>query len=53
MTVPDSLQGALVLSFVDLALSFILIGGIGVILSLFPYINKLGTIDERKLGDGH
>ena len=50
--IPDSLEGAILLSIIDFLLSFVVITGIGVILSLFPYLNKLGEIDEKKLREG-
>ena len=53
MKVPDTLEGAFVLSLVDFVLSFVFIGGIGVMLALFPQINKLGKVDESKLSEGH
>lgn len=50
--IPDSLEGAVLLSIIDFFLSFVVIIGIGIILSLFPYLNKLGEIDEKKLREG-
>lgn len=50
--IPDSLEGAVLLSIIDFFLSFVVITGIGVILSLFPYLNKFGEIDEKKLREG-
>lgn len=50
--IPDSLEGAVLLSIIDFFLSFVVITGIGVILSLFPYLNKLGEIDEKNLREG-
>jgi hypothetical protein len=41
--IPDTLQGALILSAIDFFLSFIIISGIGVVLALFPLINRVGT----------
>ena len=40
--IPNTLEGALILSVIDFFLSFIIIAGIGVVLSLFPYINRFG-----------
>ena len=39
---PDTLQGAIILSVIDFFLSFVIIAGIGVVLSLFPLINRIG-----------
>ncbi|KAA5597255.1 hypothetical protein [Blastochloris sulfoviridis] len=39
---PDTLQGAIILSIIDFFLSFVIIAGIGVVLSLFPLINRIG-----------
>lgn len=38
--VPDTFQGAVVLSVIDFFLSFLIISGIGVVLALFPLLNK-------------
>ncbi|HVI51452.1 MAG TPA: hypothetical protein VM661_09605 [Candidatus Sulfotelmatobacter sp.] len=53
MIIPDSLNGALALSFIDFFLSIVMISGIGFVLALFPLLNKLGKIDEDKLRQGH
>jgi hypothetical protein len=39
--VPDTLQGALIVSVIDFFLSFLIISGIGVILSFFPLLNRI------------
>ena len=39
--VPDTLQGALIVSVIDFFLSFLIISGIGVILSFFPLLNRV------------
>jgi len=39
--VPDTLQGALIVSVIDFFLSFIIISGIGVVLSCFPLLNRV------------
>ena len=39
--IPDSVEGALLLSVIDFFLSFVVISGIGVVLALFPYLNRL------------
>jgi len=38
--VPDTLQGALIISVIDFFLSFVIISGIGVVLALFPLLNR-------------
>ena len=38
--VPDTLQGALIVSVIDFFLSFVIISGIGVVLSFFPLLNR-------------
>ena len=53
MTVPDTLEGSFMLSIIDFILSFVIIWGIGLVLYLFPYLNKIGDIDENKLKGGH
>jgi len=42
MPIQDNVHGALLISAIDFFLSFVLIGGLGVILSLFPLLNRLG-----------
>jgi len=41
MPIQDNVHGALLISALDFFLSFVLIGGLGVILALFPLLNKL------------
>ena len=50
--IPDSVYGAALLSIIDFFLSFVVISGIGFVLSLFPYLNRLGELDEKKLREG-
>jgi hypothetical protein len=50
---PDSLYGAFMLSFIDFFMSMVMISGIGVVLALFPLLNRLGKVDERALRHGH
>jgi hypothetical protein len=50
--IPDSVYGAILLSIIDFFLSFVVIAGIGFVLALFPYLNRLGKIDEKKLREG-
>ena len=52
MTMPDSLYGALMLSFIDFFTSMLMISGIGVVLALFPLLNRLGKVDEAALRKG-
>jgi hypothetical protein len=40
--IPDTLEGAIILSIIDFFLSFVIIAGIGVILSFFPLLNRFG-----------
>jgi hypothetical protein len=47
MPIQDNLHGALLISAIDFTLSFFIIGGIGVILALFPLLNKLGRRDSQ------
>lgn len=47
MMLEDSLLSAFSLSIIDFILSFVFIAGIGVVLYLFPYLNKLGEISEE------
>lgn len=39
--VPDTLQGALIVSVIDFFLSFVIISGIGFVLALFPLLNRV------------
>lgn len=48
MPIQDNLNGALLISAIDFILSFVIIGGIGVILSLFPLLNRFG----KQAGNG-
>ena len=50
--IPDSVYGAILLSIIDFFLSFVVIAGIGFVLALFPYLNQLGEVDEKKLREG-
>jgi Na+-transporting methylmalonyl-CoA/oxaloacetate decarboxylase gamma subunit len=45
--VPDTLQGALIVSVIDFFLSFLIISGIGVVLSFFPLLNRVAQFIER------
>ena len=46
--VPDTFQGAVVLSVIDFFLSFLIISGIGFILSMFPLLNKAADLFSGK-----
>jgi len=50
--VPDSNQGAIILSVIDFILSFGIISGIGFILALFPLLNRFWKVDEEALRRG-
>jgi hypothetical protein len=41
--IPDTLQGALILSLIDFIASFVIISGIGMVLALFPLLNRIGS----------
>lgn len=43
MPIGDNLQGALLISAIDFFLSFVIIGGIGLLLALFPLINRFAN----------
>jgi hypothetical protein len=51
LRLPDTLQGAIILSVIDFFLSFVIIAGIGVVLALLPQINRLvrREVDEDEL----
>lgn len=53
MIVPDTVEGSILLSVIDFILSFFIIWGIGLVLYIFPYLNKLGSVNEEKLKGGH
>lgn len=40
--IPDTLQGALILSVIDFFLSFVVISFIGIVLTGFPLLNRIG-----------
>lgn len=52
VTIPDTIQGAIILSVIDFILSFVIISGIGFVLALFPLLNRLGTVDDQALRKG-
>lgn len=49
MPIQDNLHGALLISAIDFILSFVIIGGIGLILAMFPLLNKFSKQDTKKL----
>jgi hypothetical protein len=51
MMMPDTLYGAVLISVIDFFLSMLIITGIGVVLALFPLLNRLGRIDDSTLRD--
>lgn len=53
MTMPDTLYGALMLSLIDFVASMVMISGIGVVLALFPLLNRIGRVDEEALRKSH
>ncbi|GFO55411.1 hypothetical protein [Geomesophilobacter sediminis] len=53
MPIQDNLNGALLISAIDFVLSFVIIGGIGVVLALFPLLNRLGKVDDETLKKSH
>ena len=53
MPIGDNLHGAVVISVIDFILSFVIIGGIGLVLALFPLLNRLGHVDDETLKKPH
>lgn len=51
--IPDTLNGALLLSLIDFFLSFIIIAAIGLVLAAFPLLNRLGSVSDESLKAGH
>jgi hypothetical protein len=49
----DTVTFAVMLSVIDFFLSMVLISGIGVILWLLPFLNRLGKLDEESMRRGH
>ena len=47
MPIQDNVNGALLISAIDFILSFVIIGGIGVILALFPLLNRFRKHDDK------
>ncbi len=53
ISIPDSVNGAVIISIIDFILSFVIISGIGVVLALLPLVNRWWKLDEAKLRQGH
>jgi len=53
MTVPDTLEGAYILSIVDFFLSIVIIWVISLVLYCLPYVNKFGDVTDESLTSGH
>lgn len=53
MVVPDTIDGAIILSVVDFFLSIVIIWLISLVLYLFPHLNKLGRVTDEQLKGGH
>ena len=49
----DTVTFAVILSVIDFFLSMLLLSGIGVILWLLPFLNRLGKLDEESMRRGH
>jgi uncharacterized ion transporter superfamily protein YfcC len=49
----NPVQAAILVSVIDFFLSFVIISGIGIVLALFPYLNRLGKVDDNHLRSGH
>ena len=47
MLIPDTLQGAIMLSLIDFFLSFVVIAGIGFVLAAFPALRRLAAVTEK------
>ena len=53
ITIPNTVEGAVIISIVDFILSFVIISGIGVVLALLPLVNRYWSIDDKDLKGGH
>ena len=47
MLVPDTLQGALLLSVIDFFLSFVVIAAIGFVLAAFPWLDRIAKLGAK------
>jgi hypothetical protein len=45
----DSLTFALILSVIDYLLCFVMVAGIGLIIYLLRFLNRFGSLDEKKM----
>ena len=45
--IPDTLEGALILSVIDFVASFVVIAGIGGVLGLFPLLNRVVRVGRE------
>jgi hypothetical protein len=45
----DTLTFAFILSVIDFFLCFVMIAGIGVVISLLRYLDRFGKLDENKM----
>jgi len=52
-SIPDTIGGAVAISIIDFILSFVIISGIGLILTALPLVNRRWKINEAKLRSGH
>ena len=52
-TIPDTIQGAVIISIIDFILSFVIISGIGVVLAILPVVNRHWHLDDEKIRKGH
>jgi hypothetical protein len=48
----DTVTFSIMLSIIDFFLSMLMISGIGVVLSLLPYLNRLGSLNEENMRRG-
>ena len=49
----DTISFAIMLSVIDFILSIVMISGIGVVLSLLPYLNRIGKLNDEDMRRGH
>ena len=49
MLVPDTLEGALMLSLIDFFLSFAVIAAIGFVLAAFPWLGRIAKLGAKDL----
>ena len=49
--IPDTLEGAFMLSVIDFFLSFVVIAGIGIVLAFFPALNRLARRAQDLIED--